>query len=787
MSTWPDGGIPAGWTTYGNRPFAYTSATGRTTLGSLFTSVANLQSGYLQGPTIELPAGGTFKIAVRRTAASDSIRREKILARSSLDGTEVVGLDLTGPTHDWTLVQMAVPAGNWYLEASLISNGSQTASTTTIWVDDYEVIQGGGPPPSENIDLPLVITQEQINIDLPLVVTRASTAQTLELPLRVTVAAPAALELPLSVRVIDAAATAGLNGAGGWPAAPGGRWQPVVTLDGADISPQLVGPVTINQAANEASTAEFGFRPVATLAPMALIGRRVRVSFVEIVGGAPVNAQTMFSGVVETPSVDLATGVIACVCHDQLQEILTNTPRAAIDSAVGGRWHVAVSGEPADTREYLEARIASVPKSFALDALQNFRVIPWSGAGLRAVTVRTADMLDGSLSIDLPSRESMRTRIKVRMQYRYTRLRRRSAILQWDGGMGLFLPTTGPVTSYPGAAWPTVGMVEGACNGSTGWELQAPVAITNPPAGSWQIGTTPADGFYTISPATAINLVLSFKAYYTTRWQQTATEDYTVDVVSPALETLVGQPVAEEIGATLQAEFDQAGWDADQTIGPWPIGQRAILSSGPPPLRVGDHIDDYKPAGADDAARDEVLLTLLDQAWVKLWAGSRTGRVRFDLPLRPDAWLDWHVTLDTVKLQAAGAVAALTHTLDAESGQAVTAVELAVGLPGATTAAQPTWTLPPPPVPTFVTPISAFSYECGTFVGGSPLSVPFDDDEMIGFATNLNGPEDDALEYYPHQLSIRSPDIDPEDRDALELTSVTEIAVTIPTDLLELV
>lgn len=610
-------------------------------------------------------------------------------------------------------------------------------------------------------------------LTLPIAVTVASAAVALELPLRVTVAAPYAVSLAVPVHVIDAAALAGLDGAGAWAASPDGAWRPVVVLDGDDVSARLVGRVTVTHGDDAAAIAELGILPDRVMQPMDLIGRPVRIAFAR---GDGTSEQTMFSGVVDVPSVDLGTGVITCICHDQAQEIWARTPREDIDALVGGRYSAAVSGEPADNFEYLRERIQSVGASWALDVLQRPRVLPWGDAS-RAVTVRTADVIDGSLSVELPSRDQLRSRVTVRLQYQYARLRYRGVQAQYSQSVHFFKPFLSETVSYPGALWLTTAMVKSACESVPGWEMVGEPYIEHPPARAWQIGTTISSGFYAISPAVAPTLALGFRCDFYARWQQRITEDYTVAVVWPAIEAQLGAAVGEEIGASLIAEFDQAGWESDATMEP----------RIPAAIGVGDAAVEWRPAGFDELARDEALRTLLDRAWVRMWSASRSGRVTFELPLRPDLWLDTRITLEHARLRAAGKITAVEHAMSPETGAATTNVVLAVGMPGATAAALPAWSLPSAPVDAYTPPLSAFSFEIGTYVGGTAGAAAFDPETMVGFCTNLNGVEDPGLNYYPHELSIGAPDIAAEDRDPRTLASFTEIAVDVPTDMLEII
>ncbi len=617
------------------------------------------------------------------------------------------------------------------------------------------------------------LVAEPETIALPLVVAVVDSSVVISLPITVAVSAPAVVALPLVVTVVDADALGGLDGAGGWAAAPDGQWRPVVMLGGVDISARLLGEVTVTHADDAAAVASFAFVPATALQPLSIIGQRVRIAFARADGSSE---QTMFSGVVDVPAIDLQTGAISCSCHDQAQEVWSRTPRAVIDTLVGGRYSLAVTGdEPEDNFAYLRERIQSVGASWALDVLQRPRVLPWGDAA-KAVTVRTADVLDGSLSVDLPSRDQLRSRVTCRLQYQYAKLRYRGVRAQYSQDIHLFKPFISETISYPGALWLTTAMVKSACESAPGWEMVGEPYIEHPPVRSWQIGTTINSGFYAITAAVAPTLALGFRCDFYARWQQRITEDYTITVVWPEIEAQLGAAVGEEIGASLVAEFDQPGWESDPTIAP------AI----PNAVGVGDASVEWRPAGFDDAARDAALRTLLDRAWVRLWSAARSGRVSFELPLRPDLWLDTRVTLEHARLRAAGKVAAVEHVMSPETGAAVTSVTLAVGMPGAVAASLPAWSLPAAPVDAYTPPLSAFSFAIGTYVGGEPDSPAFDPETMVGFSTNLNGVEEAGRNYYPHELSIGAPDIAAEDRDPRTLESITEVAVAVPTDLLEI-
>lgn len=695
------------------------------------------------------PAGGGLWIITARPFANLPEGPSVAPHYSEDNGDTWSPITVPGPVHGVTVT----------------ADGPLIITTGAEWlVPGVEAQQASTPWPVEIVPALVATT------DWPVTVTAAPELRA-STPWRVVVAAAQQATTPWPVQVLDAGLVGGLDGAGSWAAAPDGRWEAVVWLGADNISARILGAVSVQIEADAARTAEFSFLPSAPIQPLGLIGQRVRIAFAQSGG---LNAQTIFRGVVDTPTIDLQTGVITCACHDQAQEVWANTPRETIDALVGGRWHAAVSGEPEDNFEYLRERIQSVGASWALDANQAPRILPWASPA-RTVTVRQGDVIDGSLAVDLPSREQLRTRINVRMQYRYPVHRGRGISAQWAQPLSFFAPRITETVTKQAYIMPDVGMVESAAGNPPGWE-RVSLAIENPPSGTWNVGTELQPAIYNISQLVAPSLAIGFSGTYRTRWQQTVTEDYSIAVVWDALETQIGQPVAEEIGATLESSFDTPDWGSDPSVEP----QINVFG-------VGDVSQPYYAPGAAPADRDEVLRTLLDRAWVRLWSASRTGRVRFALPCRPDLWLDTGCLLEGGRVRASGVIVALEHVLDVDAGQATTDIAVAVGMPGATPDALPAWSLPASPYVPALPSLDQLSATIGTYVGGLASSPPFDAAAMIGLVTNEDGAEVPGRNYYPVGLSIRWPDLTSADRDPRELTAAAAISVTVPTDTLEIV
>lgn len=644
----------------------------------------------------------------------------------------------------------------------------------------------GGPRVSATFDTPLILTVDRSGSDV-------------DYPLRLRVSTPEDVAYPLRLTVIDGATQGGLNGAGGWFAAPDGRWQGRVTVGGVDYSAMLVGTVTVRRAADESATAEFGFRHGGPIAPMGLVRQAVEIFFAgRGAAGEVINPQLLFRGVIDQPQVDVPRRMVQCLCSDRLQEAIDNTPREWIDSQIGGRYSAELSGAPDGNWRYAQERLASVPKSLALDVTGAPVVLPWRDV-TRPLRVTEADQIDGSPTVTLPQASQVRTRIAVTAEYRYQVARNRGISSIWKREARWFI--NGPNGTDGPLDWLTTDMVEGALSSMEGWDLVS-LEIEHPQPGDYSTGITIDAGVYTIKPEIAPSLAIGWIAHLFTAWQQTRTERYTLTVVDSALEAALGAPVSEEMGVTVTAPNMPPAWAADKTVTPRfaPAGLTSDIDaiqaalSGDTIYRHEPEIDGETPWQTFQAA----ALTLLDRARVRLWSAARSGRVRFSVPCRPDFFL-WHrAEVETAQVHVEGDVVALTHTLDPERGTAVTEVDLAVGFPGNTAGGFAPLVLPDRPNPDAIPATSGPAGHFGGaatrqnwWVGGLPTSPQFNERQMLGYVTNSAknalAPDADkaAMAWYPKQLTVEAPEVPAADRDPMEIPVAVEYPWSVPTDLLE--
>ena len=88
-----------------------------------------------------------------------------------------------------------------------------------------------------------------------------------------------------------------------------GVWTAIVTVDGSDVSSRVVGEIRIDAEESSARTAEFTIRPAAgtSFAVANWVGKSVTIDIADNASGSPANVQRLFTGLIDTPTLNLVT------------------------------------------------------------------------------------------------------------------------------------------------------------------------------------------------------------------------------------------------------------------------------------------------------------------------------------------------------------------------------------------------------------------------------------------------------------------------------------------------
>ncbi|MCQ9378795.1 hypothetical protein [Methyloversatilis sp. XJ19-49] len=552
------------------------------------------------------------------------------------------------------------------------------------------------------------------------------------------------------------------------------KWQPVVTLAGVDVSQRITGEIRIDADEGEARTASFIMRPAPgplTLPDWTGAAVTIDIAQQDSIGNA-VDARRLFTGVVDVPDLDVAEQLVAFECTDQLQQVVRSLPREWIDTNVGGFYSEAVSGEPVDTLQYADARLASVPASLDLDPYQSARVTPWAIDSAAILTLTESSIIDGSLRVELAGRANIRNEVETVLQYRFPRLRARVVSVNFER-------TINQYTSQ-GLDIPNRAMIEQALSGMSGWQLRGDINIVPVDPGSYESSGSGGTVYTVISATDAPQLALGFAARFSNRWVQWVTEEYRLNVAAQASIDALGLSRATFDGAVLDAEFDDGAW--------------LFESDAEPALTLpttGDVSLDYGGDGRTDrAAAQNAAATLVAQARNEILSSHRDTHVSAMTPLHAGIDLNQRIEIDTPRLSALGKVIGLTHRMDIDAGEHDT--EFAVAISGFSAVGLQDDDEPDAPAaPTDPTPApgsAAYGCICDMYVGQVSGAPEFDEALMIGFSTNARaGSEFDAgAPAYPYALSVQAPEIEAAVRDPITLTQAASYAVAIPQDLLEI-
>lgn len=618
-------------------------------------------------------------------------------------------------------------------------------------------------------------------------------------PMRVSVIGQGTTRALLAVRVRDDTPT--LN------------WTVSLRLGGIDISARLVGEVSVDAEEGAARVANLTLLPPSgPFDVFAYTGATVELDVV--LSGI---ATRLFTGRVDVPSWEPASGLIRLECHDDLQNRVAAMSRAEIDQMIAGRYSVSIHGELTDERwRYAQSRLETRAASLDADCYGNPRVSDWLSAPV-AATFGDGHVFDGTVELDLPPRASIRNEIEVRVQYRYTRLRDRRASVGWTAD-----PSYSPSARYAGWQYPDLTTVSSAVSGA-GWQIVQQVALPAPATVSVSAG---GETLFLDIPR---DRIAGYTAHVAQRHAQTITETHTITVRAPTSIIANGR-LPDALSGSVASGWDGTDWESDLSVAPeiaqgWMDWAPDVPRSGVPAvlppggfLSGGGFAGGPYPraAAAPDCAAtsdrgmaaqrdtfENATLALLDTAHVRILSSHRLARARFTVALQPTLDLPMAVMLDTARVAASGKLARVRHALDLSSGSATTELSIALfGARGTGIVTPDSIAAPTQPLDTI--PPQDWSAELphlGTLIGGVDVYQPafsgwlVNPPESVSMYAIVGGEREARTlsnpKYTPNPLPVSGfritmPGVSDCNRNAAELRAESQLVMDIPQDMLVL-
>lgn len=220
------------------------------------------------------------------------------------------------------------------------------------------------------------------------------------------------------------------------------KWSASVVVGGVDITQHVIEDINIGIEINAARVATFSFLlDIAVIDINAYAAKPVTITYREYdpITGLQTTESVIFSGIVDTPSFDLSTGVLSLTCTDAIQKQVMSLPVEKITELTPkAYWSPYVYQEYNNRWEYLLQTIETYPYMFYMDSNKTLTVVEEQVTAIKYQFERNS-IIDGSLKVDLASSRNIVNYIDVSFTYSKDEYREQIINLNWEGNP--FIPT----------------------------------------------------------------------------------------------------------------------------------------------------------------------------------------------------------------------------------------------------------------------------------------------------------------------------------------------------------
>jgi len=455
---------------------------------------------------------------------------------------------------------------------------------------------------------------------------------------------------------------AGTSGSG----ARAGIWSAIVLLDGADVSARVVGDIRIDAEEDSARIAELTLRPTAgtTFAIADWVGKSLTVDIADLSSGSATDIQRLFSGLIDTPTLNLDLRTISIRATDNLQNVLEALDAAAIDALIPDGYHSPVIFDPA-ARGWSRAqdRLSTVPQSLDLSPSGSLRVTDWAPAVSPHLSFTEAHVLDASLAVSLTSRHQLVNRVDIDFGYRFPRVKAEGWPLSYSYVSEANISAHSIALNW----WLQRSAVEAAIR-AAGGSIET---ISYTPLPSSTIG------YWTPGPDDYL-LCMGFDAVVSFDYAQEIEEQHAITVSAPNAIAAVGE-LRDRMSGALEGKYP-----------PLATAETAMLLyaneiSGIPPQDTATPSSGYTTAAnvtlttdTDRTAANAAMETLIAAAKVRIWSSHRRNSVAASVPLNPAIDLDKTIDINVTGLHACGKCSRVAHVLSPDTGSATSEFAIAI-------------------------------------------------------------------------------------------------------------
>ncbi len=539
----------------------------------------------------------------------------------------------------------------------------------------------------------------------------------------------------------------GTSGSG----ARAGVWAPIVTIAGVDRSAIVVGEIRVEAEEGAARIAELTVRPASgsAFSLSAWVGKTITIQIADMASGSAADVRLLFSGLIDTPTLDLDLKTIELRCTDNLQQIIDALDDAAIDALTpGGYTSPAIFDPAARGWVRLQDRLSTLPAAVELDVSGSPRLTDWAPKVSPDMSLTgAAHLLDGSLAISLASRTQLINLVDVRFDYRFPRVKAELYGISYQYVSDFTIEQFGIDGNYF-LRRDAVDAAIKAAGGTIASRTYIPLPTT-------VIGTTVP---WVPDPAVDYQFCMGFSAEVSFDYAQVIEEQHAITVRAQESISVVGT-LRDALSGALEGVYP-----------PVPTAEQSMLLyanaiSGIPPIDAAVPVLGYTTAAdvtlttdTDRAAADNAMETLIAVAKTRIWGSHRQNLVTARVPLNPTIDLDQTIDVSATGVHARGKVFSVVHTMAPQTGEAVTEFSLALCSVAGSGVTHPE------------TPTSA---PAGSSPASSPLTLSPTADFNYGWAED-------------HKLTVTFPGVEDIERDKATIALSATYEATLTEDVLEI-
>jgi len=445
-----------------------------------------------------------------------------------------------------------------------------------------------------------------------------------------------------------------------------GVWIPIVTLNAVDVTAKVVGEIVVEAEEGSARIASLTLRPAPgdafTIA--AWVGKPLLIDIADYSSGSATSIQRLFTGIVDTPSLNLDARTLSLTATDNLQNIIEGMSNAAIDAAIPSGYASPVIFDPA-ARGWSRAqdRLSTVASALDLTPAGSLRLTPWAPDVTPDLLFTSSHILENTLDVSLTSRSQLINQVDIDFGYRFPRVKAEGHNVSYS-----YVDDTNIAAYVSAGGWFLQRLaVEAAIKAAGGTiESISYTALPGSVIGSWVPG--PYD----------IELCMGFTAVVSFDYGQEIEEQFAITVSTPNSIAAVGT-LKDRLSGALVGEY------------PPMIAVESALTlykneiSGIPPTDLATPSAGFTTAAnvtltpeTDRSAANAAMQALIATAKVRIWGSHRLNTVGASVPLNPSIDLDQTIEISIPGINARGKCRRVTHRMAADSAVATSDFGIAI-------------------------------------------------------------------------------------------------------------